>query len=285
MTQSALVSVIVPCFNQARFLPDCLASLQAQTYPHWEAIIVNDGSTDDTADIARRHAGREPRFRYVEQENRGQASARNRGLREAAGDYIQFLDADDVIAAAKFELQLDALGTSGDPALAFCDYLNGREDDILQALRSDAFCKPRFRMPRPVEDIASRWETEFGIPIHCFLFDARLFREHGIRFDERLTRHEDWDCWMRIFALNPRVEHVPRDLAIYRRYSGSVSHDLARMRRAFRAAVDTQLALCVNDAVLHDLLVRKRAEMNMSYALRIWARRLGLTRLKNRLRQ
>jgi hypothetical protein len=49
-------------------------------------------------------------------------------------------------------------------------------------------------MKRPIEDIAARWETEFGIPIHCFLFDARVFRDHGIDFDERLANHEDWDC-------------------------------------------------------------------------------------------
>lgn len=275
MTRSPLVSVIVPSFNHGRFLPECLASVQAQTYPHWEAIIVNDGSTDDTRDVVRGYIDRERRFRYIEQEHRGQAFARNRGLQEASGDYIQFLDSDDVIAPAKLELQVRALGTSGDLALAICDYLYGAEGDVREALQSDAFCRPRFRMRRPIEDIAARWETDISIPIHCFLFDARMFREHGIRFDERLTNHEDWDCWMRIFALNPRVEHVAGDLAAYRKHPGSVSRDLGRMRRAFRTAVDAQLLLCGKDPVLRELLLRKRAEMDAKYARDIWGQRLG----------
>lgn len=276
VTRSALVSVIIPCFNQARFLPDCLASLQAQTYPHWEAIIINDGSTDETGAVARRYVDRDTRFKYLVQNNCGQAAARNRGLREASGAYIQFLDSDDVIAPEKFDLQIRALGSSDDSALAFCDFIYGAEGGVSQALRSDPLCKPRFQMDRPIEDIAARWETGISIPIHCFLFDARLFREHGICFDERLPNHEDWDCWMRIFALNPRIEHVPRALAIYRQYPGSVSRNLERMRRTFRTAVDAQLLLCGKDPVLRKILKRKRTEMDANYARRMRAERLRL---------
>lgn len=282
--ESALVSVIVPCFNQARFLPDCLASLQAQTHRHWEAILVNDGSTDDTGEVARRYLEREPRLRYVEQRNQGLAAARNRGLREARGAYLQFLDSDDVIAPGKLELQIRALGASGDLALAYCDYLYGTEGDVHKALQSGRFCRPRFLMARPIEDMAARWETDISIPIHCFLFDARLFRNHGIRFDERLASHEDWDCWMRILALNPRIEHIPGELAVYRKYGESLSQDLAGMRETFRTAIDEQLRLCGQDTVLRKLLQRKRAEMEASYVLRIWAQRLGLLRLRSWVR-
>lgn len=273
-----LISVIIPCFNQARFLSACLASLQAQTYPHWEAIIVNDGSTDETGAVARGYAGRDARFKYIEQDNCGQAGARNRGLREASGAYIQFLDSDDVIRPAKIELQIDALGASDGLALAFCDFIYCEEDDVSREVKIEGLGKPRFQMERPIDDIAARWETELSIPIHCFLFDARLFRDHGIRFDERLPNHEDWDCWMRVFALNPRVVHVPAELAVYRRHPSSISRNLERMRRAFRTAVHAQLLLCQGDLVLRNVLQRKRAEMDVGYLKQLRAQRRALWR-------
>lgn len=103
-----LISVIVPCFNQGRYLPDALDSVLAQTYPHWECIVVNDGSTDDTRQVALEYASKDARFRYVEQENRGLSGARNRGRREVRGTHVQFLDSDDTISPEKFQLQLKA---------------------------------------------------------------------------------------------------------------------------------------------------------------------------------
>jgi glycosyltransferase involved in cell wall biosynthesis len=267
------VSVIIPCFNQARFLGDCLASLQGQTYPHWQAIIVNDGSTDDTEAVARRHVVGDARFTYFAQTNRGLANARNRGLREALGDYIQFLDADDVIRPEKFDLQVKALRDASDLALAFCDYSFCAENDVNRATTLEGFGKPRFLMRRPLEDIASRWETAFSIPVHCFLFGARLFRQAGIHFDERLPNHEDWDCWMRLFALNPRIVHVPSELAVYRVHAESMCRDIRQMRRGFLAALETQIELWQRDPVLVQLLEQKRIEMDAEYSKQLQAQR------------
>jgi glycosyltransferase involved in cell wall biosynthesis len=273
-----LVSVIVPCYNQGRFLAEALDSVQAQTHPHWECIIVNDGSTDETSSVARRYAGRDARFKYVEQENRGLPGARNRGLREISGEYLQFLDSDDVIDAAKLELQLALLAAASRPALAFCDHRYGAEDDIRRTIERHPFYEPRLRMARPIEDIAARWETELSIPIHCFLFDSRLFREHGILFDERLPNHEDWDCWMRVLASAPEVLRAPQPLAISRYHPRSMSRDAKRMRRGFMAAIDLQLRLCKDDPVLAQILERKRAQMKAVYAAQMRAERLAWLR-------
>src|SRR3989304_10450198 len=82
LMNTPLISVIVPCFNQARFLRDCLDSVLAQTYPHWECIIINDGSTDDTRQVSLEYTSKDSRFRYVEQENRGLSGTRNRRSEE-----------------------------------------------------------------------------------------------------------------------------------------------------------------------------------------------------------
>lgn len=101
-----LVSVVIPTFNRARPVVQTLDSVVAQTYPHWEAVVVDDGSTDDTARVIAERYGVDPRVRYVYQKNAGVSAARNRGLEVAAGDYIALLDSDDVWEAWKLELQL-----------------------------------------------------------------------------------------------------------------------------------------------------------------------------------
>ena len=105
-TSQPLVSIIVPCYNQARYLPDALASVASQTYPHWECIIVNDGSLDHTSEVARQWLEKDDRFKYVEKQNGGLSSARNAGLKVAKGEYIQLLDADDLLEADKIKVQI-----------------------------------------------------------------------------------------------------------------------------------------------------------------------------------
>jgi glycosyltransferase involved in cell wall biosynthesis len=93
--QNPLVSIIVPCYKQAQYLPEALASVLAQTYPYWECIIVNDGSPDNTEEVAKLYCERDNRFKYVYKRNEGPSSARNLGIHQSKGDYITFIDADD----------------------------------------------------------------------------------------------------------------------------------------------------------------------------------------------
>src|ERR687890_856397 len=88
---AGLVSVVIPCYNQAHFLGEAIESVLAQSYPRFEIIVVDDGSTDDTSKVAARHPG----GRYVYQNNQGVSAARNSGLARSEGEYVVFLDADD----------------------------------------------------------------------------------------------------------------------------------------------------------------------------------------------
>lgn len=92
-----MFSVIIPCYNQAVFLSDALESVLGQSYRNWEAIVVNDGSPDDTETIARGYMRKDTRIKYVYKENGGLSSARNKGIAMALGEFILPLDADDVI--------------------------------------------------------------------------------------------------------------------------------------------------------------------------------------------
>lgn len=103
---NSLVSIIVPCYNQGRFLRDTLNSVLAQVYSNWECLIVNDGSTDDTGEIAKEYCSKNSRFIYIAKTNGGLSSARNAGLKKAKGDYIQFLDSDDLLQSEKISSQV-----------------------------------------------------------------------------------------------------------------------------------------------------------------------------------
>jgi glycosyltransferase involved in cell wall biosynthesis len=104
------VSVIIPCYNQGQFLAEAIDSALAQTYAYVEVIVVNDGSTDCTADVCKHYAGR---IKYVEQANRGRSAARNHGVRISCGDWLQFLDADDLLHRRKLEWQMQDIVESG----------------------------------------------------------------------------------------------------------------------------------------------------------------------------
>lgn len=262
---SPLVSVIVPCYNQGHFLTDALKSVQCQTYPNWECLIINDGSSDNTRVMATELAGADRRFRYIEQENRGLSGARNRGLVESSGEFVQFLDADDAIKASKFEKQVQAAVATNGLVVVSCDYYRAVETDLGQE-QPTRYVDPRFKGDDALMELATRWETAgLSIPPHCFLFDARFFREHGIRFDERLPNHEDWDCWMRIFALHPRVVFVDEKLAIYRLQTASMCTNVSKMRKGYLKALSKQLALNRHIPALANALRQKRHEVRRVY--------------------
>ena len=109
MTNST-VSVIIPCYNGARFLSETIESDLAQTYPHFEVIVVNDGSIDTTEEVVSRYFG----VRYIRQENQGVAIARNTGLSESHGAYVVFLDQEDRLLPNALEVGINCLKTHTD---------------------------------------------------------------------------------------------------------------------------------------------------------------------------
>jgi hypothetical protein len=103
------------------------------------------------------------------------------------------------------------------------------------------------------------------MPIHSFLFDSRLFKGHGIRFDESLQNHEDWDCWMRIFVLDPVIFHIPEPLTIYRIHGDSICTNTPRMLEGFCTALKKQIALNGEDPELKEALMSKYHYVNRLY--------------------
>ncbi len=277
-----LVSTIVPCYNQAGFLPETLASIQAQTCTDWEVLIVNDGSPDNTRAVAAEWVKKDPRFRYIEKPNGGLSSARNAGLAQARGKFIQLLDSDDVILPEKFAIQIAALARQASPAqaLCYCDYRKSKMADVYSVYRED---ENYMRLPpadaRFLQRLAADWETRVSIPAHCYLFTADFFGHLNIRFDESLPNHEDWECWMRIARQARTVVYCPEVLAYYRTHANSMSRNLRAMRTGYLQAIDKQLGEFRDDPKMSGILTVKRAEMDDLYkrllrdqsrAVRLW---------------
>lgn len=103
------ISVIIPCYNYSAFIPDALKSLQQQAFTNWECRVVDDGSTDATAEVVKQWAALDHRIHYIYQQNGGQPAARNTGLQQARGEFVQFLDADDLLEPMKFVIQVSYL--------------------------------------------------------------------------------------------------------------------------------------------------------------------------------
>lgn len=225
MRNESLISVIVPCYNQAQYLPETLDSVIAQTYVNWECIIVNDGSTDNTAEIAQRYCAKDSRFRYVEKKNGGLSSARNVGLEEAKGDYIQFLDSDDLLSENKFKQQLEvALNSGADVVVSRYDMYDGVRHVYFDNEWSCS--KPLLS----VDGFLYSWGKSFVIAIHAGFFSANFLAVNEIHFNEKVAALEDWIFWYQIANYGARFVQIDNVLAHYRVHPGSMSTESNRMQ-------------------------------------------------------
>lgn len=265
--ESSLVSVIIPVYNGAGFIVDALESVRHQVYSAWECIVIDDGSTDGTADIVADWvaATREVRVTCYSQVNKGLSAARNAGLSYAQGDYIQFLDADDVLLPEKIAKQMMVLNDAGRDELIVCytDYAAGVADNVYE--RAPYYMSARFDSMDHVGELITRWESDLSIPPHCFLFSAGFFRERGIRFNEALPNHEDFECWLRIFLLDPPVFFIDDKLCIYRISDGSMSKKMRLMGEGFLQVLDHHIAASNQRPDLKRLLLKKRLAVLRSY--------------------
>lgn len=216
-----LVSIIIPCYNQAQYLPETLQSVLDQTYTNWECIIVNDGSPDTTDEIAQEWLAKDSRYKYIYQENKGVSSARNLGLEYALGEFIQFLDSDDIIHYQKLELSLAELNNSDFNSMSLVvSHFRFFTEDISDA--TDLYCNLSYDLLN-YRSILFNWDYVFSIPIHCGLFSISLFKD--FQFSTELKAKEDWLMWLHFFAKDIEIHFIDLRLAFYRSHLESVTKD------------------------------------------------------------
>lgn len=210
-----LVSIIVPAYNAERYLRETLESALAQTHSDTEVIVVNDGSSDGTPDILRAYGAK---LQVVDQQNRGLAAARNAGAAIARGEWLAFLDADDLWVPSKLEVQLEE---AGDCALVYSDRLNiGHRGSFpeLQSTIEEMFDG----------DVFERLLTYGNVlTASSVIVRTDVYRSLG-GFEESLPAAEDWDLWIRV-AERHRIKLCRLPLVHYRMHAESLSGNPMKM--------------------------------------------------------
>lgn len=204
-----LISIVVPCYNQAQYLDECLTSVLAQTYQNWECIIINDGSPDQTEQVAKKWVEKDSRFRYFKKENGGVSAARNSGIKKASGEWILPLDGDDRIAK---------------------DYLKLASEQIVN--RPDViYCKANFFGSQ--NNFWNLADFDYKtLLLRNLIFSAAIFTKESWEkicgYDENLIHgFEDWDFWISLLKKsNQQVIRLDYEGFFYRRKETSRDVDI-----------------------------------------------------------
>ncbi|UCE17691.1 MAG: glycosyltransferase [Gemmatimonadota bacterium] len=196
------VSVIIPTYNRAAFLPEAIDSVLHQSYQDFELILIDDGSDDDTRDILKPYQGR---LNYHYQENAGISKTRNTGLRIAQGEFIAFLDSDDLWTRRKLEKQMEIFEQIDEAEICYTD-----EVWIRKGVRVN---------PKKYHRKYTGWIFQYCIPLCIIslssaLIRRNLFAQVGL-FDEQLPACEDYDLWLRASLVTP-IHFIPEPLIIKR---------------------------------------------------------------------
>ncbi len=211
------VAIVVPAYNAARTIGAALESLIGQSRQDWQAVVVDDGSTDDTSGVVRTIAARDARISLLRTENGGAGAARNRGLAATRSEFVLFLDADDSLSPNHLEVMLGNLAGAPDADVLYCGWQEigdagegavHRLQDLSDAFPVTARCCP--------------------FVIHAGLARRRAVEAAG-GFDPSLRVCEDWDLWQRIARTGARFAPVEGVFARYLRKAGSLSRDLKSM--------------------------------------------------------
>lgn len=207
------ISVVLPSYNCARYLPEALESVFAQTYREVEVIVVNDGSTDNTDEVVRPYLDR---IRYIKQPNKGLSAARNAGFKASTGEFICFLDADDLLMPDKFERQLEVFEREADLGVVISGYVRVAEDGFTE------LATVRKYWNRDALDHLLNHEV---FPPHAALIRREVLENSGL-FPEGIDTQEsqeDLQLWLDLALNGVAFSSIPEPTCKYRHREGSIS--------------------------------------------------------------
>jgi glycosyltransferase involved in cell wall biosynthesis len=244
-TTFPLISIIMPAFNAEHYICESIESVLGQSYPNIELIVINDGSTDNTVDKISRLMGS---IIYVKTENKGVSAARNLGIQHAKGEWLAFLDADDIWFPNKLQLQFDQLNGCN---WSYTDSYYLGEKFNHETKRSEL-------SPLLAGNIFNHLLTENIITTSSVLVKKSLIQNVG-GFDETLEALEDWKLWLDIAKENP-ISYINEPLLKYRVYPGSTSRKARKMLPLHKMIIDHAIASLGSTA--NTSVIQNRAKYN-----------------------
>ncbi len=230
MTETSLVSIIVPVYNVKDYLPSCLGSICGQSYRNIEIILIDDGSTDGSGDICDQYANMDARIRVIHQNNQGAAIAKNAGLDVALGDFIWLIDADDYVSKDALSILLSIEDESGADVTVF-GFFNVYTDNVT----------PASSFPANEDLSAKEYLSRFPNDWSCSVFWNKFFRREcigNVRFKNERRCIDDEFFTYRIF-FNAKTVHISdKKLYFYRQRKGSVTKSSLYDRQRSHDALD-----------------------------------------------
>lgn len=243
---SSAISIIIPCYNQAHFLTECVESVLSQDFKDWEMLIVNDGSTDDTIKLALDFANRDKRINVIDKENGGLSSARNAGIKQAKGKYIHFLDSDDFVLKGFYSAMIDSFNSTENVDVIVSGYqYYSQESGFFQTVEGQ----------ERSYDLQDFLDGNIAPPV-AFCLKAELTISIG-NFDESLKSAEDWDFWLRVLKAGGKVQGMKQAFAAYRYSKDSMSRNAFRMYEALKTVAQR--------AMKRDVRILIETELNRDY--------------------
>ncbi len=209
-----LVSIIIPCYNAERWVASTIESALRQTWSDKEIIVVNDGSKDQSLSAVRQYEGRG--VRVIDQANAGASAARNTGLRAARGDYVQFLDADDLLAPDKLEQQMRLLAPLGSRVISSSRWAHFREAPAEAVFAEQA----NYRDLSGVEFLQLHWEEGCMMQPGAWLAPRPLLEAAGL-WDESLSLNDDGEYFARVMLAAERIVFCREARTYYRAHHGA----------------------------------------------------------------
>lgn len=224
-----MVSIIIPTYNYGKYLNETLKSIMDQSYNNWECIVIDDGSTDNTKEIVNNFILKDNRFKYIYQINKGVSHTRNVGIKEAKGEFIQFLDGDDLLQINKIKSQIEIFETNPGVDIVYNEvrFFDNENIDLLRAsLKGNKKDNWMPKLSAKGNEVISQLSSINFIVMNSPLLKRSVFGKVGY-FDESMKALEDWDFWMRCALANcyfyfneTKIENV---FALVRAHHGSLS--------------------------------------------------------------
>jgi len=216
-----LISIIIPTFNRAQLICETLNSIISQTYPSWECIIVDDGSTDNTEEVVESYCAKDSRFKFFKRPEdllKGPNTCRNYGFEKSKGEFIQWFDSDDLYFPHAMETYIKAYESDSDAVVAKIE----RVDNLTLSKINEN----KIQSNNLIED--------YLIGNIVFYVCGPLWRKSFISkqnqlFDEKIKNLDDWDFNLRMLYQNPNIEYLNSPLIKYRIHSESLAHEISKL--------------------------------------------------------
>lgn len=218
-----LISIIVPIYNVYPYLQLCLESIENQIYPHFEVLLINDGSRDNSKDICLEFVERDKRFKYIEQQNAGLSAARNTGIFNATGEFITFIDGDDFVESNYLE-ELYHTALKNDSEIVVGSYKRFNEEDNNYYIHVFDYREEHYEHSELIENIAQierrgiEFETSWGTLFHKRLFENVLFPV-GKNIEDTRTNYK-------LYMESCKTSYIHKDLYVYRIRKGSLINSM-----------------------------------------------------------